>query len=70
VFLDLFLSHASEVLLRVSKRCAPTIRDSILPCSTIYTDYYFVYNPLRHMGYNHARINDSEKIYMSGDVHT
>ncbi|HZT78254.1 MAG TPA: IS1595 family transposase [Vicinamibacterales bacterium] len=48
----------------------PLVQERILPRSTVYTDYYHIYRTLPHMGYSHARINHSEKIYVSGDVHT
>jgi len=48
----------------------PIVQERILPRSTVYTDYYHVYRNLPEMGYTHARINHSEKVYVSGDVHT
>jgi transposase len=48
----------------------PIVQERILPRSTVYTDYYHVYKTLPEMGYSHARINHSERIYVSGDVHT
>lgn len=47
----------------------PQIVERILPKSTVYTDEYAVYNPLRRT-YDHRRIRHAEKIYVSGDVHT
>ena len=49
------------------------VREFILPKSTIFTDEASVYNmvpQLEGMGYQHRRINHSEKIYVMGDVHT
>jgi len=48
----------------------PHITSRVLPASTIYTDEYKVYNPLNTKGYKHSRIRHSEKVYVSGDVHT
>ena len=48
----------------------PHIEEYVLPESTIYTDEYAVYNPLKKSGYQHHRIRHAERIYVSGDVHT
>ena len=48
----------------------PIVQERILPRSTVYTDYYRVYQSLPKMGYAHARINHAERVYVSGDVHT
>src|SRR6266540_2176106 len=48
----------------------PHITSRVLPASVIYTDEYKVYNPLNKKGYFHSRINHTEKVYVSGDVHT
>ncbi len=47
----------------------PHIVKHVLPASTVYTDDYKVYNPLQGR-YEHRRIMHSEKVYVSGDVHT
>jgi transposase-like protein len=41
----------------------------VLPASTVYTDEYAPYRSLRGH-YDHKRINHSEAVYVSGDVHT
>jgi transposase len=46
------------------------VKEYVLPKSTIFTDEATSYSNLMHMGYTHRRINHSEKIYVSGDVHT
>ena len=48
----------------------PIVQERILPRSTVYTDYYTSYDPLTKMGYRHGRINHSERVYVSGEVHT
>jgi transposase-like protein len=48
----------------------PHIIERVLPKSTVYTDEYITYNPLKACGYKHKRIQHAERIYVSGDVHT
>jgi len=50
----------------------PNIRQYVLPKSTVYTDELAVYNTLDRgrKGYHHRRVNHSEGVYVSGDVHT
>lgn len=48
----------------------PHIVKRVMPASMVYTDEYKVYNRLTSEGYAHRRINHSEKVYVSGDVHT
>jgi transposase len=48
----------------------PIVQERILPRSTVYTDYYGVYNTLGKLGYHDGRINHAERVYVSGDVHT
>ena len=48
----------------------PRIQQRVIPASTVYTDEASAYNPLTKEGYHHERINHSEKVYVSGDVHT
>jgi transposase-like protein len=47
----------------------PHIMAKVLPASTVYTDELPVYNILNQAGYQHERIQHSEKVYVSGDVH-
>jgi transposase len=49
-----------------------TMREHVLPKSTVFTDEYNSYDGVSHMreGYDHRRINHSAKVYVSGDVHT
>jgi transposase-like protein len=48
----------------------PFVRGRVLPESTVYTDEWHAYKSLGHHGYTHRRIKHSEKVYVSGDVHT
>ena len=45
------------------------IREHVLPGSTIFTDEWASYDGLRK-DYRHHRIRHSEKVYVSGNVHT
>jgi len=47
----------------------PNIRQYVIPTSTVFTDEYNVYNTLTKEGYQHDRVNHSEQVYVSGDVH-
>jgi transposase len=48
----------------------PHVFERVLPSTTVYTDEWRAYNFLGKAGYKHERINHSEKVYVSGDVHT
>jgi transposase len=45
-------------------------KEYILPASTVFTDDFAPYDGLAAHGYVHRRIRHSERIYVSGDVHT
>lgn len=47
----------------------PHVERRVLPASTIYTDELKSYNALEGRGYRHRRVNHSEAVYVSGDVH-
>jgi transposase len=50
-----------------------TVREFILPKSTVFTDEYLGYDGVSRIaerGYMHRRINHSDKVYVMGDVHT
>jgi len=49
-----------------------TAREFVLPKSTVFTDEYNCYDGMSRMteGYQHRRINHSEKVYVMGDIHT
>ena len=42
----------------------------VLPASVIYSDELLSYRDLAKRGYAHSRVNHSERVYVSGDVHT
>jgi len=48
----------------------PHLTKRVLPASTVYTDELKSYDHLGKAGYFHDRINHSEAVYVSGDVHT
>ena len=48
----------------------PHVRKHVIPASTVYTDEMGAYQPLTENGYKHQVINHSERVYVSGDVHT
>ena len=48
----------------------PHITEKVIPASIIYTDELKSYNRLGFEGFRHDRVNHSEKVYVSGDVHT
>src|SRR5437016_13364131 len=51
----------------------PTVREYVMPKSTVFTDELPSYHGIPHMqdqGYVHRRINHSEKAYVMGDIHT
>ncbi len=48
----------------------PHVIERTMPASTIYTDELRSYDGLTKAGYRHERVNHSERIYVSGDVHT
>jgi transposase-like protein len=41
-----------------------------MPAATVYTDEARFYDKLGAKGYQHNRIQHSEKVYVSGDIHT
>jgi transposase len=48
----------------------PMVQERVLPGTMIYSDEFRGYDPLKAMGYPHKRIRHSERVYVSGDVHT
>jgi len=53
-----------------SKTVLPIVQENVEPGSTIHTDEYQIYNPLKSLGYEHNRILHLMKIYVMGNVHT
>jgi transposase len=48
-----------------------TVREFVLPKSTVFTDEYPSYNTVsRGRRYTHHRINHSSKVYVQGNIHT
>ncbi len=48
----------------------PHIKEHFMPASMIFTDMSNIYQSLPKRGYEHRRINHSERIYVAGDLHT
>jgi transposase-like protein len=48
----------------------PHLTKRVLPAETVYTDELKSYDSLAKSGYHHDRVNHSEGVYVSGDVHT
>lgn len=48
------------------------VQEYILPKTTVFTDEFASYNAIPKIdgGYQHRRINHSQRIYVAGDVHT
>ncbi len=46
------------------------VMQKVLPATTVYTDETPKAEPLEKWGYHHGRVNHSQKVYVSGDVHT
>ena len=55
---------------RTAETVMPILKAKVLPATTVYTDEWKTYRALGREGYVHERINHSEKVYVSGDVHT
>jgi transposase len=51
------------------KTLLPIVRQYVIPATTVYTDEFAGYNRLAAKGYDHKRINHSEGVYVSGDIH-
>jgi transposase-like protein len=48
----------------------PRIIERVVPASLIYTDELYSYDRVTKAGYYHRRIRHTEKVYVSGDIHT
>jgi len=54
-----------------AKSILPHVRTKVLPESVVYTDEAAIYrNNLQNMGYEHDWVSHTNKVYVSGDVHT
>jgi transposase len=61
--------RALHVRSRYGYTLRSNIREHVLPDSMVYTDDYGGYNGLDRK-YRHQRINHTERVYVSGQVHT
>jgi hypothetical protein len=72
------VERKGRIVARVSSRITiaasnALVKEYVLPETVIFTDDATAYNALpkvEGMGYQHRRINHSQKVYVSGDVHT
>jgi len=55
---------------RKSKSLVPLIEKHITEGSSVYTDFHSAYEVIKTKGYNHQRVNHSQKEYVRGDIHT
>ncbi len=46
------------------------VKRYVMPASVVFTDDFVSYDGLQNLGYTHRRIRHSERVYVSGDVHT
>ena len=46
------------------------MKTRVLPGSTVFTDEGNVYQGLEGHGFQHSRVNHSQQVYVSGEVHT
>ena len=53
-----------------AKTILPIVKERVLPDSMVFTDDYPLYDGVERMGYEHSRINHSQRVYVMGDVHT
>lgn len=53
-----------------TKTIMPIIQNSVMAGTQIYTDEYPIYNRLPYLGYKHAKVLHSHRIYVMGNVHT
>ena len=69
-----FVTHGKVAAVVVPDSKADTLvphaKMKVLPASTVYTDELKSYNDLHGLGYTHDRVNHSQGVYVSGDVHT
>ena len=72
------VERKGRIVARVSPELTMTamgslVKEYVLPQTTIFTDEFASYSAIpkmEGMGYQHRRINHSQKVYVSGDVHT
>jgi transposase len=61
----------SRAQLQVTDAIRDTLCEFVLPSSLVFTDDWSGYNALAHRGrYTFRRVRHSQRIYVSGDVHT
>lgn len=53
-----------------SATLVPGVQTRVLPSAAVYTDEWQAYDALGYAGYKHQRVHHTQKVYVSGDVHT
>lgn len=48
----------------------PTIKEKVIPRSVTFSDEASVYTAVRGIGYQHHRVNHSQKVYVAGNAST
>src|SRR6266849_5679088 len=69
------VERGGRVVARVAKNAKREtllglVKQYIMPSSIVFTDDFVSYDGLENLGYTHRRIRHSERVYVSGDVHT
>jgi hypothetical protein len=59
----------SESQAQTARAARATLHEFVLPKSMVFTDEFGAYNAISHR-YTHRRIRHSQRIYVSGEVHT
>lgn len=59
----------SESQIETARAARATLQSFVLPKSMVFTDEFGAYNAISHR-YTHRRIRHSQRIYVSGNVHT
>src|SRR6266852_887124 len=69
------VERGGRVVARVAKNAKREtllglVKQYIMPSSIVFTDDFVSSDGLENLGYTHRRIRHSERVYVSGDVHT
>jgi transposase-like protein len=53
-----------------SQALPPRVKGRVHDAAAVYPDEWKSYDPLGKIGYRHSQVQHSQKVYLSGDVHT